>query len=414
MGVGISLLFGLVSALPAQSTANKLQAPDAASIAKGQKAVQEVFGFEIDRARTYVARKMLAAKMLVIANDLKETTENRWVLYHLARDLAADNGDVGLTLQIVDDLQKAFVLGSQDVLAETAERLAKVKLTAGSKQLLDVIDKSADEALQVDDHKNAVRLLTAGNRVAQTMKDSLTPTHFESRLRRAKALAKEYDDVVGIDEHMGLFQCFRKNDWVKGLPLLVNSQNADLANVVKKDLANPSEGKDRIDVGDAWLELADRSKGSDRVAILRRAWHWHRQGTASLFGLAKARMEDKVKKEMAEIESFDVKEGRFSLYSGIWQIKYANNWTHEYQITDSGSLIWLRNVTPENREHPKLTDSIQYLTRQGDSVFWVYNVKDPPEKMTLEDSGLLLSVLWKFNQRRPNPEFIGKGVRVER
>ncbi len=192
------LLVGWLVRVPAQDAPKRFQPPDVASVAKGQKAVQEVFGRDIEKAKTVAARKTLAVRMLGVANDPKEASENRWVLYIKARDLAADAGDVGLAMQTVDDMQNVFEIESKEIVAETAEKLSKTVNAAGSMPLLDWIERTADEALRVDDYKSGDRLLTLASRIAQrNPKDTSTAKHFESRLRRAKELAKEYDDVSG-------------------------------------------------------------------------------------------------------------------------------------------------------------------------------------------------------------------------
>ena len=180
---------------------------------------------------------------------------------------------------------------------------------------------------------------------------------------------------------------------------------------MKKDLTNPTNAQERVELGDAWRAYADKFKGDERIRILRRAWHWHRRGGELLGGLARAKIEQITAKEIADIESLDAKEGQFSLYSGTWRLSYGSRWINEYRIVDSGLLFWLRETSPEGRDQLRWPDTPYVLTRKGDSVIWYYDVKKPPEKLKIEDMGLSLSAAWEMGGKVTNK--IGKGHRVE-
>lgn len=355
----MSCLIGWLAVLSAQDAVNKMPVPDAASVAKGQKAVQEIFGRDIENVKTVAGRKALAARMLGAANDAKAPTENRWVLYLKARDMAVDAGDVSGTMQIVDDLQKAFSVDSK-VIAETVEKLAKNAAAAGTMPLFEFIEKAADEAFQVDDYKNADRLLTAGNRAAQNAKDTLTAKHFEARSRRAKELAKDYDDVAGIDLHVAMFQCFRKGDWAKGLPLLVNSQDDALVAVAKTDLTNPLEAMDRIVLGDSWWGLAEKKKGPYRLGMLRRAFSWYRLGVVGLEGANKAKVEGRMHKILEELDReaggrrrrWVYTKGEYKMISpGEWQQKFEGNVQTYHETERMKDYVELQMLDNKNQNH---------------------------------------------------------------
>lgn len=346
MRFAIFMLFVCAAAV-AQPPSTKLAPPVPTDAVKARQAISDAFGPEIEKAKTPTARKALAAKMLAVANDVKETSANRWVLYVQSRDLALNAGDITLAIQSIEEQVKTFAIGRHELTAENLDKLAKAAGKGAPKPLLDFLLGVAEESIQADNYPTATKLLTVGSTIARQGKDAALAKRFELRQRMAGELAKNFDEVTGVDEHMGKFQCFRKNNWVKGLPLLMNSQDTAFAAVVKKDLAAPTEAKDRVELGDAWFALAEKAKGAERLGMLRRAYWWYRQSFGGTEGLAKAKIEGRMGKIFDEVEKEDAKEDRFTLWEGYWALKYNVPFVHEYRITADGNFTWCRRITPE-------------------------------------------------------------------
>ena len=128
--------------------------------------------------------------MLGVANDADEKAGNRWLLYAQARELAVSAADLSFVAQALEDQDKAFAFNKLEVVAEVAEKLAKHTPSLG-KPLIDLIYPAAEEAIELDDFKSAVRLLSVAIAVAKSSKkDVLTERKIESRLRIAKELTK--------------------------------------------------------------------------------------------------------------------------------------------------------------------------------------------------------------------------------
>jgi hypothetical protein len=109
----ITLLLLAIAAIQAEEP--RLRAPDAAHQKIARAAIQDVFGGEIAKAKTAAAHRELAAKMLAVANDPKESAANRWVLYLQARDQALAAGDISLMVKALDDLSKAFAVNRGEI-----------------------------------------------------------------------------------------------------------------------------------------------------------------------------------------------------------------------------------------------------------------------------------------------------------
>ena len=309
----ITLFLGHTATANDQVLSKRLTPPGVAAVANAQKAIQEIFGEEIDKAKTPSARKALAAKLLQLAKDPKETMANRWVLYTLAREIAASAGAVVQAAEALDEQALAFAVTSRvELAAETAEKLAKMASVTGvgNKPILDFLYATAEQAIEADDFKTCVRMLDLGLDLAKwNLQDPVTTRKFQMRRTSAAELAKLFEDAQQDDMAVGKYLCFRKGDWAKGLPLLAKSKDAGLAAAAKKDGEQPTEAKDQTDLGNAWWDLAEIAKDQERIGLLRRAVHWYRKGVNGLGGLAKAKIESRIKKGTAELAEADAKNG---------------------------------------------------------------------------------------------------------
>jgi hypothetical protein len=359
--------------------------PDSAQIAQGREGVRDGFGQDLEKAKTAFARKELAQRMLQVAKLPNQSAEYRWALFECARNLAVVNGDVPLCIQTLDDFTKVFNVNRAEIVSETAEKLWKTVPVARSGPLFELIEKTADTAVKVDDYKSAMQLFSLGNRLAQSTKDAWLVNRFDSRWRRTKALAKDYGDVNDDDERMGRFLCFRKNDWNLGLLLLDKSTDAELSAVVKKDLKDPTQAKDRIALGESWMELAEKAKDPEKAGYLRRAYHWFRLGIEGQTGLNKARIENRMSMAAEAIESVDVNEDRVTLYEGHWTAVY-----------DDGSRRWDYTILPNGEatiSNSKDRDGRKsFLYRKNGVVFFVW--EDVIERITCQGNSLVLERFW--------------------
>ncbi len=331
----ITLLLLAIAAVQAEEP--RLRAPDAAHQKVARAAIQDVFGGEIAKAKTAAARRELAAKMLAVANDPKESPANRWVLYLQARDQALAASDISLMVKALDDLSKAFAVNRGEICIESIE---KVKSTpnGSAKALLDLISSAAEDALNADSYSLAVKILGNGVRIANLNQDAAAARRFDARIRTANEQARLFEAAKDSDEANGRFLCFRKNDWAKGLPLLVKTKDEDLAVIARTDLGGPKEAKEQADLGSAWVFYAEKLKGPERIAVMRRAIYWGTQGAHALTGLAKAKAEQRIGKAINEVDEADAKEGLFSFYAGEWTIKYTSGFSRDYSIDATGKI----------------------------------------------------------------------------
>ena len=94
---------------------------------------------------------------------------------------------------------------------------------------------------------------------------------------------------------MGKYQCFRRQDWKTGLPLLAQGSEAQWKSAAGKDLAAPSTAADRLQLADLWWRLADTLDEEGQAAVRRHALTWYQAALPDLAGLSRVRVEQRLK-----------------------------------------------------------------------------------------------------------------------
>jgi hypothetical protein len=372
----------LACPVSAQNLTTKLLSPDGAAVAKASTEIDRLFAADLKQANSAAARSALAAKILGLANDVKEQPPTRWALYVKAREIAVTGGDVPTALKAVADQTAIFAMDAGLVQVDTVDRLAKIN---GNRALLDAISPMMEAAIAADDYETAGKLGLIGLRLCEKLREVPTKARLEVVLKRSKDL-KSIFDSLSDETAKGKFFAFSKGDWTRGLPLLAKA-GGDLATVARKDLTNPAEG--RADLGDAWFELAEKAAGVERVGMMKRALFWWRTGEEKS-GLEKVKLEAKATKASEAIERDDIANGLFSRMAGKWAFKYKSGHTFEYSITPSGAITFDVWVEPDGKRLPP-PDVYRrsQLYRSGGKIYANFNDREIIEHLTITPLGCL-------------------------
>ena len=101
---------------------------------------------------------------------------------------------------------------------------------------------------------------------------------------------------------VGKYYCFQIGDWEKGLPMLALGQDETLKALAAQEIAGVTKADDQVKVGDAWWNLAEKEQGKVQAALRGRANYWYQQALPELSGLAKAKLEKRIKEYEAASE----------------------------------------------------------------------------------------------------------------
>lgn len=312
---------------PSPAVATKPSVPDTDARRPIDERLRELFGKELQSAKTSSERRALGEKLFAQAGKFADDPVARYVAAEMACRLAAEAGEIELCGQWVDWLAERYAVSALAMKAEMYEKLLAA-LPAGDQSaatVQNVVKKAgglARDAARADDYDTADRLARLALSAARRTRDPalLREATNESReldRQRARygavraaleALAEKPDDPAA-NLAVGRWYCFVHEDWAKGLPALVKGEDAELAELARDELESSSlSGAEaaarRAALADRWLALAAKQRGADQPAMESRARDHYAAALPELTGLEKLRVEKQLD-EMAAAAAKD-------------------------------------------------------------------------------------------------------------
>lgn len=114
-------------------------------------------------------------------------------------------------------------------------------------------------------------------------------------MKEAAAVLDKKPDDPAANLAVGKYYCLRKGDWEKGLPMLALGQDERLKTVAGQEIAGANTAADKVKLGDAWWDLAEKEPGKAQSVLRGRANYWYQQALPDISGLAKAKLEKRIK-----------------------------------------------------------------------------------------------------------------------
>ena len=285
--------------------ANKPAPPDAAAQRDGLKLLRELFGKELSQAKTQPDKARLADKLYHAGMETRDDPTGRYVLLNQALDLAAEAGDATIAMAAADaiaaDWQVDGLRLKSQSLAATAANLRdaaqRIQFVASASS---VVDRAIAES-RYDVARSIVALATSASRAsgdadaiksvaAQSERVATLATAYESAADAYVTLKSKPSDP-DANLAVGKFNCFFRDDWKTGLPLLAIGSDATLKDLAKNELADPTAPAERMAVADGWWAVADSQPALGKAIIRLHAATFYEKIGSSLGGLpgAKAR-----------------------------------------------------------------------------------------------------------------------------
>jgi WD40 repeat protein len=307
----------------------KLPVPDKAAQDSCEKEIRNTYKVEYDN-RQPAQQAALAVKLLEHGQNAKDKTDRRFVFLREASNAAVQAGEMALSLQALDEMSKTFAdFDALPLKSAVLERFVSVaRGSEGNKRLLLQILAVLDEAEAADAYEPALKLLAAAQKVSPKVSDRYLSAVVKQRRTRMETLRKVYGKIAAAVQTLadsprdaeanllaGSFECFDKEDWRKGLPLLARSSDKTLAELARKDLSQPMEAGVQAELGQSWWTFAAKQSGANlKSAAQRRARHWFREALPRLNGMDKERIEERLAKKV----------GRLNLRPGLIAELYAD------------------------------------------------------------------------------------------
>ena len=296
---------------PEESPESKLPVPDDDAQKKATAIVKDVFKADYDKAKSQSQKLELAKKLLQEGEQTQDDPTGRFVLLRIARDLAAQAGDVSVTMQAIDQIAASYEVDSLEMKTDEVAKLAKSTAGRhGQREVIEAIEHLTDAAVDKEKYPIAQHLAGLAITVSRNTKDAALLKSAVARSKEvdqnAAAYAEAQKAVKVLEEKptdpdanliVGKFRCFNKNDWENGLPLLALSDDGALNDLAEKDVHGATEPVEQLALGDGWWDLSEKETGGTKAHLRHRAEHWYQEALPNLSGLPKSKAE----KRLAEI-----------------------------------------------------------------------------------------------------------------
>jgi hypothetical protein len=293
---------------PAPAPAKRVAPPAAAAVGEAVKLLNEVYKTELAGARTAELKAALAKKLLD-AGQAEKDAAGRWAIFAKARDLAVEAGDIEGVASVIEALDASFEIDALKMSADTTQLVARsVRTPAQRKDLVLSARKLVDAAIAADRYDIARAMselcLNTARAIndADLIKDAAAAVQSVKEVETAYADAKKAAEALAVKPtdpdanlKLGRFRGFYKADWLAGLPLLELGSDKSLAELAKLDLANPASAEDQVKAGDGWWDLSQTFTGLAAANLQHRAAMYYALALPQLSGLAKAKLEKRLK-----------------------------------------------------------------------------------------------------------------------
>lgn len=298
-----------------QGPADKLPIPSQADQKKNERAIRDLLKDAYAR-KDQNSRRILARNLIEAAE--KETKD--WGLvfcfYKEAADVAADAGDFEKAMGTIEQLEKTYKLEPESPLtgatfSPTHEmRKALLKRTQKSVQGLEdstsyikAAFKLADLYYSEDGFDDGLGVSQMADNVAQTSGDRGLQMLARGSVRKYAALKGAHDKIIKAHlkilsdptdadaaQTWGTFLAFVKGDWDRGVDWIAKGKDAGLKEICKKEVEKAPE----VDLGDAWVALADKTKEPEKGHFRNRALYWLDRALVTAGGIEKLKVDKKV------------------------------------------------------------------------------------------------------------------------
>ena len=361
-----------------QQVGQKQRIPSEAAQKAARLIVQEIYGDDFRAAKTSEQKIQLAQKLMKVAEETTGDPVGRFVLLAKVRVMAAELGNVQLTLTTVDEVSKTFAIES---LAWKAESLAVIErgrnltMPEQRRQFAEAALSLVEQAIAEDQFENASKLVAIASRVARKARYSNLSKQAAQSQREIASLQEEFElvqearaklneDPIDAEANLvvGRYYCFSKADWDVGLLMLAIGSDPQLKKLAGQELQRPESVSEQVAIGDAWWEIAKEMEGRAQHNIKQHAGVWYARALPQLTGLSKAKAEKRLRDAPASqmnpplaIAPFDQRQARqhqkaWGNYLGV-PVEYTNFIGMKFMLIPAGEFLMGSPESEKDRAH---------------------------------------------------------------
>jgi predicted Ser/Thr protein kinase len=423
-------------------------APEAARVKEAERTIREAFKADYAK-RSPADLAALGKKLLAEGQKVQDDPVARFALLAEARDVGAQAGDVPTAFAAIDELDRTFVVDSA---AMKGEALATASRTAKTPDLARAVAEAhlpvIDAAVERDDYDGAITLAGRAEAAAKASGSASLLARIQAREKEIVTLASDFRQLKAHQKTLegnaadpaanlavGIFRCFTKGDWTRGLPLLAKGSDAPIAAAAQKEAVLTADANAQLERADAWREAGEKRTGPLKAKVLSRALYWYEKAAPALTGLTRLRVEGQLEGLYRAIYPADALRKGLVFWvepahsqqdpfrENVAGVKYVNNQAAvadlgtkalafgrggvDYAATeavkgidDAGSIfVWLRSDNYQGQlgglvnrgEQEKRMDDFALWVSRGQLMVW-FNVQEP--KGRFQSRGSLAPNAW--------------------
>lgn len=290
-------MFGRSPMEPAQ----KLSPPEAAELAAARQQVAAQHQARYASAEKPADRLNLARSVLSEARNSGRPPADRYALFDYARGIAAEVGGAAMAFEAVGEMAARFEIDELALKLDTLEAAAKAPPTPQGKVEQIAAGLELTEACtNADRIVDGNRALGIAQSAARAIKDAGLTKQVNERKREIDKIAKAHLAVKNDLERLktapddpaanlavGKYLCLTRQKWDEGLKHLAAGGDDALAELGRRELANPSIPEEQFRLAEDWRKLAEQESGTLKAPLDERAKHWYRKAAPFLAGDAK-------------------------------------------------------------------------------------------------------------------------------
>ncbi|MES2788447.1 MAG: hypothetical protein V4719_02420 [Planctomycetota bacterium] len=299
----------------------KTPAPSADELKASLKKIRDSYAADFKGLKSPQSKWQLAEKLNKEAVEIKGDSEAKYALATEAIDLYLDAGDVLSAFRAVDELTSNFEINPITTKVPLFQKAAREAKAAPMKRLVALAGlKLAGDAAAAEDYEAAKNVVALSLQAAKPSRDASVIKRATEQQSRFNGLLKEWEQVVAAREKLksdpddvaandinGRYLCFERQEWDKGLPLLVKGATPELKSVAALDMQTADEPASQSHTADAWWDVAESKKGFEKQQMIPRVAFWYEKALPGLNGLEKAAAEKRLNATYELMSSYNFK-----------------------------------------------------------------------------------------------------------
>lgn len=289
------------------STSGSRAVPVAADLQAAEKMIQDLFKDEYKKTDAS-GRLALAAKLLQQADENKSDAASEYTLLHEARDQAVLGGDAAIALDAQKRLRDAFKIDFAALLKDLRKLDATARSAEAAATLATLYLLGSEDSQAVDNYDQAVRFNSRAEDLLPLIKDAGLKARLKTEIPRAIALRQASTAALAASKILttrpddleanlaaGKF-ALERGQFETAFAMLAKSKDAVLLDIAKRELTPSPEVVDQVKLADAWFDRAEKEPLPYlKIRMQERAAIWYGNALPALTGLAKLKVETKLK-----------------------------------------------------------------------------------------------------------------------